>query len=108
MRVYKAIAKGLEFVGVDAVFGGTGENAANLSALKHSTKIEPVVVAHAAADMLCQHSPISIGLGAISINGDSVIAPLPRINRDPVTFVQRVYPVVSILAMFLAWGASHA
>ena len=108
MRVYKAVAKGLEFAGVDAVFGGTGENAANLSALKHSTKIEPVVVAHAAADMLCQHSPISIGLGAISINDDSAIAPLLRTNRNLATFVQPVYPLVNIFAMFSAWGASHA
>ena len=108
MRVYKAIAKGLEFVGVDAVFGGTGENAANPSALKHSTKTEPTVVAHAAADALCQHSPISIGLGAISINDDSAIAPPLRTNRNLATFVQPVYPVVNIFAMFLAWGASHA
>jgi hypothetical protein len=108
MRVYKAIAKGLEFVGVDAVFGGAGENSANLLALKHSTKIKPVVVGQVADDVLRQHSPISIGLGAISINDDSAIAPPLRTNRNLATFVQPVYPLVNIFAMFLAWGAFHA
>ena len=37
MRVYEAIVKGLESVGVEAAFGGAGENAAGLMlALKHS------------------------------------------------------------------------
>ncbi len=45
MRVYEAIVKGLEVVGVDAAFGGAGENAASLMrALKHSTKIKPMIV----------------------------------------------------------------
>jgi len=67
MRVYEAIVKGLAFVGVDAAFGGAGENAASfLLALKHSA------------------------------------------NRDPATFVQRVYPLVNILTTFFAWGVSHA
>ena len=40
MRVYEAIVKGLEGVGVEAAFGGAGENAAGLMlALKHSDKI---------------------------------------------------------------------
>ena len=37
MRVYEAIVKGLEGIGVEAAFGGAGENAAGLMlALKHS------------------------------------------------------------------------
>jgi hypothetical protein len=108
MCVYKAIAKGLEFVGVNAGFGGAGENAANPLALKHSSKIKSVVIAAASADVLRQRSPISIGLGAMSIDDNSAIAPLLRTNRNLATFVQPVYPLVNIFAMFLAWGASHA
>ena len=56
MRVYEAIVKALEGVGVDAAFGGAGENAASLLlALKHSKKIKPVIVRHeqAASFMAC-------------------------------------------------------
>jgi hypothetical protein len=106
MRLYEAIVKGLQFVGVDAGVGGANENAANLLALKHFSKMKSVVI----ADVLRRRGPVILFIGsdAIRINDYSPIAPLPQINRDPVTFVQRVYPVVSILAMFLAWGASHA
>ena len=39
MRVYEAIVKGLESVGVEAAFGGAGENAAGLMlALKDSER----------------------------------------------------------------------
>ena len=45
MRVYEAIVKGLEGVGVQAAFGGAGENAAGLMlALKHSERIRPIMV----------------------------------------------------------------
>jgi hypothetical protein len=110
MRLYEAIVKGLQFAGVDAGFGGANENAANLLALKHSSTIKSVVIAAAIADVFRQRRPVIlfIGSGAIRINDYSPVAPLPRFNRDPVTFVQRVYPVVSILAMFFAWGVSHA
>lgn len=110
MRMYEAIVKGLQFVGVDAGFGGANENVANPLALKHSSKMKSVVIATATADVLRQRGPVIlfIGLGATRINDDSPVAPLPRINRDPVTFVQRVYPVVIILAVFFAWGISHA
>ena len=57
MRVYEAIVKALESVGVDAAFGGAGENAAGaMIALKHSTKIRPVIVRHeqAASFMACE------------------------------------------------------
>jgi acetolactate synthase-1/2/3 large subunit len=64
--VYEAIVKGLESVGVDAAFGGAGENAASLMmALKHSTKIRPVIVRHeqAASFMACGYAIYSNRLG---------------------------------------------
>src|SRR6516225_11172129 len=66
MRVYEAIVKGLESIGVDAAFGGAGENAASLLlALKHSSKIKPVVVRHeqAASFMACGYAIYSNRLG---------------------------------------------
>jgi acetolactate synthase I/II/III large subunit len=66
MRVYEAIVKGLESVGVDAAFGGAGENAASLLlALKHSAKIKPVIVRHeqAASFMACGYAIYSNRLG---------------------------------------------
>jgi acetolactate synthase I/II/III large subunit len=66
MRVYEAIVKGLESIGVDAAFGGAGENAASLLlALKHSAKIKPVVVRHeqAASFMACGYAIYSNRLG---------------------------------------------
>src|SRR5215469_7795520 len=66
MLVYEAIVKALESLGVDAVFGGAGENDASLMlALKHSTKIKPVIVRHeqAAAFMACGYAMFSGRLG---------------------------------------------
>src|SRR5271169_5650746 len=66
MRVYEAIVKGLESVGVDAAFGGAGENAAScMLALKHSAKIKPVIVRHeqAASFMACGYALYSNRLG---------------------------------------------
>ena len=66
MRVYEAIVKGLEGIGVDAAFGGAGENAASLMlALKHSTKIKPIIVRHeqAASFMACGYAIYSNRLG---------------------------------------------
>jgi acetolactate synthase-1/2/3 large subunit len=66
MRVYEAIVKGLEGVGVDAAFGGAGENAASLMlALKHSSKIKPVITRHeqAASFMACGYAIYSGRLG---------------------------------------------
>ena len=66
MRVYEAIVRALESAGVDAAFGGAGENAASLLlALKHSTKIRPVVVRHeqAASFMACGYAIYSNRLG---------------------------------------------
>ena len=66
MRVYEAIVKALESVGVDAAFGGAGENAAGcMVALKHSRKIRPVIVRHeqAASFMACGYAIYSNRLG---------------------------------------------
>jgi acetolactate synthase I/II/III large subunit len=66
MRVYEAIVKALEGIGVDAAFGGAGENAAPLMlALKHSTKIRPVITRHeqAASFMACGYAIYSGKLG---------------------------------------------
>jgi acetolactate synthase-1/2/3 large subunit len=69
VRVYEAIVKGLESVGVDAAFGGAGENSASLLlALKHSTKIRPVIARHeqAASFMACGYAIYSNRLGVCS------------------------------------------
>src|SRR6266516_7849576 len=66
MRVYEAIIKVLEGVGVDAAFGGAGENAASLMlALKHAAKIKPVITRHeqAASFMACGYAIYSNRLG---------------------------------------------
>ncbi|MEU1818827.1 thiamine pyrophosphate-binding protein [Streptomyces roseifaciens] len=47
MRVYEAIVRGPEGLGVDAAFGGAGENAAGLMpTLTHSERIRPVITRH--------------------------------------------------------------
>ena len=66
MRVYEAIVKGLESVGVDAAFGGAGENAAGLMlALKQSEQIRPVITRHeqAASFMACGYAMFTDKLG---------------------------------------------
>src|SRR5215813_3477862 len=66
MRVYEAIVKGLEGLGVEAAFGGAGENAASLMlALKHSTRIKAVITRHeqAASFMACGYAIFSNRLG---------------------------------------------
>ncbi|MFJ7148954.1 thiamine pyrophosphate-binding protein [Streptomyces sp. NPDC100445] len=66
MRVYEAIVKGLEGVGVRAAFGGAGENAAGLMvALKHSRQIRPVITRHeqAASFMACGYAMYTNQLG---------------------------------------------
>src|SRR6516164_2041776 len=65
MRVYEAIVKVLEDVGVDVAFGGAGENAAFMMlALKHS-KIKPIIVRNeqAASFMACGYAIYSGRLG---------------------------------------------
>jgi len=66
MRLYEAVVKALESVGVEAAFGGAGENDASLMlALKHSTKIKAVITRHeqAAAFMACGYAMFSQRLG---------------------------------------------
>jgi acetolactate synthase-1/2/3 large subunit len=66
MRVYEAIVRGLESIGVTAAFGGAGENAAGLMiALKHSEQIRPVIARHeqAASFMACGHAMYTDQLG---------------------------------------------
>ncbi|MFF4425516.1 thiamine pyrophosphate-binding protein [Streptomyces sp. NPDC001549] len=66
MRVYEAIVKGLEGIGVRAAFGGAGENAAGLMlALKHSQQIRPVITRHeqAASFMACGYAMYTNQLG---------------------------------------------
>jgi acetolactate synthase-1/2/3 large subunit len=66
MRVYEAIVTALESLGVDAVFGGPGENDASLLlALKHSTRIKPVIVRNeqAASFMACGYAMYTNRLG---------------------------------------------
>jgi acetolactate synthase I/II/III large subunit len=66
MRVYEAIVKGLESAGVEAAFGGAGENAAGMMvALKHSQKIRPIITRHeqAASFMACGYAMYTDKLG---------------------------------------------
>lgn len=66
MRIYEAIVRGLESVGVDAAFGGAGENAAGMMiALKHSQKIKPIVTRNeqAAAFAACGYAMFTHKLG---------------------------------------------
>lgn len=66
MRVYEAIVQGLEGVGVEAAFGGAGENAAQMMlALKHSEKIRPIITRHeqAASFMACGYAMFTDKLG---------------------------------------------
>src|SRR3954464_947171 len=66
MKVYEAIVKGLEGIGVEAAFGGAGENAAGLMlALKDSDTIRPVITRHeqAASFMACGYAMYSDKLG---------------------------------------------
>ncbi|WKD35984.1 thiamine pyrophosphate-binding protein [Streptomyces xanthophaeus] len=66
MRVYEAIVKGLEGIGVRAAFGGAGENAAGLMlALKHSQLIRPIITRHeqAASFMACGYAMYTDRLG---------------------------------------------
>src|SRR6516164_6279869 len=66
MRVYEAIVRALESLGVDAAFGGPGENDATLLlALKHSTRIRSVIVRNeqAASFMACGYAMYTRRLG---------------------------------------------
>src|SRR5262249_61141005 len=127
-RVSKAIEKGLESGGTDAVSGRGDKKNASPHGLKHSKKIyihvpggltpeglsmencralridvpAPTEIAGATADALRL-----IGCDPIRGNDRRSIAPLSRTSRDSTTFVQRVYLLINILTTFFAWGFSH-
>src|SRR5215218_2481045 len=66
MRIYEAIVKGLEGIGVGAAFGGAGEsNTALMLALRDSTRIKPVITRNeqAASFMACGYAMFTDRLG---------------------------------------------
>ena len=66
MRVYEAIVRGLESAGVEAAYGGAGENAAGLLiALHESEKMRPIITRNeqAASFMACGHAMFTGRLG---------------------------------------------
>lgn len=66
MRVYEAIVKGLESIGVEAAFGGAGENAAGMMlALDNSEKIKGIITRHeqGASFMACGYAMYTNKLG---------------------------------------------
>jgi acetolactate synthase I/II/III large subunit len=66
VRVYEAIVKGLESAGVEAAFGGAGENAAGMMiALDESERIRPIITRHeqAASFMACGYAMFTNKLG---------------------------------------------
>jgi acetolactate synthase-1/2/3 large subunit len=66
MRIYDAIFRGLASIGVDAAFGGAGENAAGaMVALKHLPSIRAVVTRHeqAASFAACGYAMFTNKLG---------------------------------------------
>lgn len=72
MDVSQAIVKNLELIGVDHVFGGSGQvNATMLLALKDSEKIKTVIVRNeqAASFMACGYSMFSDKLGVCFATG---------------------------------------
>jgi acetolactate synthase-1/2/3 large subunit len=65
MRVYEAIVKGLEGVGVRVAFGGNGENVASLTLALKDSKIRPILTRHeqAASFMACGYAMYTNRLG---------------------------------------------
>jgi acetolactate synthase-1/2/3 large subunit len=66
MRIYEAIIKGLEGIGVEAAFGGAGEsNTGIMLALRDSATIRPVITRNeqAASFMACGYAMFSDRLG---------------------------------------------
>jgi acetolactate synthase I/II/III large subunit len=66
LHVYEAIVRGLESAGVEAAFGGNGENIASLTlALKSSHKIRAIMARHeqAASFMACGYAMYTNKLG---------------------------------------------
>jgi acetolactate synthase I/II/III large subunit len=65
MRVYEAIVKGLEGIGVRAAFGGNGENVASLTLALEDSKIRAIMTRHeqAASFMACGYAMYTNRLG---------------------------------------------
>ncbi|HEX6374516.1 MAG TPA: thiamine pyrophosphate-binding protein [Allosphingosinicella sp.] len=66
MRIHEAIVKGLESIGVEAAFGGAGENAAGMMlALDASKKIKGIITRHeqGASFMACGYAMYTNKLG---------------------------------------------
>ena len=65
MRVYEAIVRGLESAGVEAAYGGAGENAAGLMIALEDSKIRPIITRNeqAASFMACGHAMFTDKLG---------------------------------------------
>lgn len=66
MRIYEAIVRGLEEIGVDTVFGGAGENAAGMMlALDQSPRVHGIITKNeqAAAFMACGYAMFTQKLG---------------------------------------------
>jgi acetolactate synthase-1/2/3 large subunit len=65
MRVYEAIVKGLEGIGVRAAFGGNGENVASLTLALEDSKIRAILTRHeqAASFMACGYAMYTNRLG---------------------------------------------
>ncbi|MGB8021893.1 MAG: thiamine pyrophosphate-binding protein [Candidatus Nanopelagicales bacterium] len=66
MRVYEAIVKGLEGIGVEVAFGGAGENATGMMlALKDSDRVRGIITRHeqAASFMACGYAMYTDKLG---------------------------------------------
>ena len=93
MQVYQAIVKGLESVGVDAAFGGNGENIASLAvALKHSG-IRPIATRHeqAAAYMTRGYAMFTNKLGVCYASvGPGASRSLHRPGRGNVGFLRGI------------------
>ncbi|HEY2224099.1 thiamine pyrophosphate-binding protein [Actinomycetospora sp.] len=65
MRIYEAIVRGLEGVGVDTAFGGNGENVASLALALERSSIRSIMTRHeqAASFMACGYAMYTNRLG---------------------------------------------
>ena len=132
MRMYETIITRLKSVGTDAASGAPDERAAtallsfnqrrkihihvpeNLRLEGHSIDcrdiqldaLDPAEIARPAAATADELRLVECD--PIRSNHRRPVAPLPRADRDPTTFVRRIHPLVNILTTFFAWGGSRA
>jgi hypothetical protein len=133
MRMYETIVTRLEYVGTDAASGEPDERAAtallsfkqrrkihihvpeNLRLEGHSIEncrdiqldaLDPAEIARPAAATADELRLVECD--PIRSNHRRPVAPLPRADRDPTTFVRRIHPLVNIFTTFFAWGGSRA